>query len=144
MTALSPMQEAIAVVAIGCAILSFLVYLAFSYKAVTSEANKKVEESLRDAVGSVKEFTPPTAKEVAELVKGLASLAESLVKAGPALWSMIGSALFLLIAALAAGVFWGSPPAKTDPNSSPGTEAAQNQMGTENENMPVTSNTAAR
>ena len=54
---------------------------------------------------------PPTArldgmsaKDLAELVKAIATLVEGLVKAGPALWSLIGSLLFLLIACAAAGV----------------------------------------
>jgi hypothetical protein len=105
MTELQSMREAIAYVAIGCGILSFLVYLAFSWKAVTS---KKVEKDLRETVASVRGMGAPTVEQLAEVLKALASLAESLVKAGPALWAMIGSALFLLIASLAAGVFWGA------------------------------------
>jgi hypothetical protein len=40
-----------------------------------------------------------------DLVNAFAALAEALAKAGPALWSLIGSLLFFLIAALAAVVF---------------------------------------
>jgi hypothetical protein len=38
-------------------------------------------------------------------MSAVATLTEALAKAGPALWSLIGSLLFLLIAGMAAGVF---------------------------------------
>ncbi|MFL6752429.1 MAG: hypothetical protein ACJ8FL_04290 [Sphingomicrobium sp.] len=103
------MQNVISWVAIGCAILCLLVYLGLMVKLVldsknkTSEARELLPHPREGLVGGV------SAKDFAEIVKGLASLVDSLVKAGPALWSLIGSLLFLLIAALAAGVFSSSP-----------------------------------
>lgn len=50
-------------------------------------------------------YAPVAAAVLPDLVKALAALVEALAKAGPALWSLIGSLLFFLIGALAAGVF---------------------------------------
>lgn len=137
MTQFQGIQQAIAVVAIICAILSFFVYLVFSYRAVKSETAKKVEESVREAVGPVREMLLPSAKDVAEILKALGSLAESLAKAGPALWSMLGSALFLLIAALAIGVFSGSPPVKPDAGASNRAATENQTVPEDDENLPV-------
>jgi len=76
-------------------------------KWVKPPARAKAEQNAEQAANAVKSMVGPTPAQVAEMVKALATLSQALVKAGPALWSMIGSALFLLIATLAAGVFSG-------------------------------------
>ncbi|WP_430424666.1 hypothetical protein [Phenylobacterium sp.] len=107
MTPLENLQIAIAIVAIVCGVLSFGVYIIHSLKPPAQAAAQKasgVAQTVQEKVG----VTPA---EVTDLVKALAALSESLAKAGPALWSMIGAALFLLIAAVSAGVLHGKPPA---------------------------------
>lgn len=110
MVHLSTMLTVIAGVAVGCAVLSFAVFLYAALKLIP-EGRNKADQAIRQFTSSAQNFTGVSAKDIAELVKALASLADSLVKAGPALWSLIGSALFLFIASLAAGVF-SSPPAQ--------------------------------
>ena len=97
------MKDAISTVAILCAIVCLGAFLALAFKkipAATERADQRVAELTQAA-----KFADVSAKDFAEIVKGLASLAEALVKAGPAFWSLIGSLLLLLIAAAAAGVF---------------------------------------
>ena len=99
------MKDAIQLVALAGAIGCFLVYLVVTLRQIpkaqqtTSDAAERMK--LTDGVTSV------TAEQVAEIINALASLAESLAKAGPALWSLIGSLLFLLIAAMSAGLIVG-------------------------------------
>jgi hypothetical protein len=103
------MKDTIAYVAVGCAIVCLGVYLALTLK-IISDPREKTDKTIHELAARTKALAgPPSAKDVAELVKALASLVDSLVKAGPALWSLIGSLLFLLIAALAAGVFSSGP-----------------------------------
>lgn len=104
---LEKIQIAIAVVAIGCGVLSFAVYFFLSLRPPTQAAAKNAN----DAAEMVRARAAVTPAEVTDLVKALAALGESLAKAGPALWSMIGSALFLLIAAISVGVLQGKPEA---------------------------------
>jgi len=113
MTPFEKMQVAVGVVAIGCALLSFLVYLVLSLRRPAAEAAAKSAHDTADLVRARAAAVTPA--EVTELVKALASLGESLAKAGPALWSMIGSVLFLLIAAIAAGVLQAKPAAPQAP-----------------------------
>src|SRR5687767_15465289 len=108
MADLPAMRELIATVAVICGGISFIIYIGLTVKWVKSSADKKIEQRVEMALNSPHQsLAGASAKDVAELVKALASLTESLVKAGPALWSLIGSALFLLIAATATGVFSG-------------------------------------
>ena len=77
--------------------------------------------------------TPVSAGEIADLLKALASLTDSLVKAGPALWSLIGSILFLLVASIAAGLIGGKteappPNAKTQTSAPANVQAPANQV----------------
>jgi hypothetical protein len=115
------MQTVISVVALGCAILSFVVFLVVTLRQIP-DARSKADQAVRALAGSGQSFTGVSAKDVAELVKALASLADSLVKAGPALWSLMGSLLFLLIAALAAGLIVSIP---ETPKKAPSAEQQQ-------------------
>ncbi|MCA3260074.1 MAG: hypothetical protein IM669_10125 [Phenylobacterium sp.] len=91
-------------VALICAILSFAIYIAFSLGWLKSQPQQSQTE-VRDAMSAVKaKAAAATAQEVTDLVKALAALTDSLAKVGPALWSMIGSILFLLVASVASGV----------------------------------------
>ena len=99
------MQNVIFWVAIFGAIGCFLVYLVVTLKLIP-EAQKKTTDTA-ERMKPNDSMAPVTAEQVAEIVKALASLAESLAKAGPALWSLIGSLLFLLIAAMSAGLIVG-------------------------------------
>jgi flagellar basal body-associated protein FliL len=120
---MSTLATIIAVIAILFACGCFIVYLVVTLKHVPA-AQEKADQTVRQlnpaAVAGV------SAKEIAELVKALASLAEALAKAGPALWSLIGSVLFLLIAALAAGLIISVPERTAAPNSKPAANASAN------------------
>ena len=98
------MLDLISRVSIGCALACFIIYIVLALKLVP-DPREKLDETVEQLPGHVQSLRMADPKEFAELVKALASLVDSLVKAGPALWSLIGSMLFLLIAALAAGAF---------------------------------------
>lgn len=107
-------QLAIAWVAVICAALSFILHVAFSIGLIITPA-QKAEAEVRAAIAAGKaRAEAATPKDAAEVLKALAAIIDSLVKAGPSLWSMIGAALFLLVACLASGVM--SPPAAAAPD----------------------------
>jgi len=96
------MRDNIAWVAIGGAIVCLVVYFALAMSALVAafmDAGKIAKRSSSSASGNERKTFWP------EIIKELPPLIDSLAKAGPAFWSLIGSMLFLLIAALAAGVF---------------------------------------
>ena len=95
------MQNEIAVVAIRFAVVCFALYVILTLAPLF----QKKEESDDKGGRGHENIAAGTIPAVSELVNALAALAEALAKAGPALWSLIGSILFLLIAAMAAGVF---------------------------------------
>jgi len=93
-------------VAIGSAALCLLAYLVLIWKAI--QAASKADKAAGDVAAKVAEERSVAAAipvDLSDLVKSLATLVESLVKGGPALWSLIGSLLFLVIAGFAAGIF---------------------------------------
>ena len=96
------MQNIIAWVAIGCAILCIVVYAILTLSPVVL-AWKKYKAPAKPPAG--RPTLGPVQISFPDLVKAFASLVDALAKAGPGLWSLIGSMLFLLIASLAAGVF---------------------------------------
>ena len=109
-------QFVIASVAIACAVLCFALYLALSLGLTGSprtQAEKSTRKVMENAQARMSAVSPA---EVTDLIKALASLSESLAKAGPALWSLIGACLFLLIAAVSTGVLR-PPPADPAPKS---------------------------
>ena len=128
MPTLATMQVVITVVAVAAGAISFLLYLLITLNVLNPSSQQQTEDALQ---------TPHTqARNLA--VKGLATLSANLVKAGPALWSLIGSALFLLIAAVAAGLL-GSAPAFTSSNSTD-VQRSSTQNASDaptNENLPV-------
>lgn len=83
------------------AVLCFLLYLVLTL-APLRMARKEYKE--RAAASAKRELVAPPIG-FADLVTAFAALVEGLAKAGPALWALIGSMLFLLIAGFAAGVF---------------------------------------
>ena len=97
------MQDAISVVAIICSMVCLGTFLALALKKVP-DAAERADQRVQQ-LAQAKQFAEVDPKDLAEIIKGLASLAEALVKAGPAFWSLMGSLLFLVIAAAAAGVF---------------------------------------
>jgi hypothetical protein len=119
------MRTAIAGTALVLGGLSFGVHLVFSARLAAKEA----EEARRDVRALMTRASADGASmstpQVAELAKALAALVDSLVKAGPALWSMIGSLLFLMVACTAAGVFTEAPEAPSPGNKAPPPAEAQ-------------------
>lgn len=108
-------QLAIAWVAVICAAISFTLHLAFSLGLIITPA-QRAEAELRAAIAAGKaRAETATPKDAAEVLKALAAIIDSLVKAGPSLWSMMGAALFLLVACLASGVMSPSAAAAADP-----------------------------
>lgn len=114
MPTLGTMQVVIAIVAVVCGVLSFGVYFAMSVNWLRPKAAEEARGTVERAGTALESVGKPTAAEVAEIVKALATLTQSLVKAGPALWSLIGSILFLLVAAIAAGLLDGRGTAAPD------------------------------
>ena len=96
------MEHEIAVVAIRFSIVSFILYVILVLAPLLP---RKPAQTARKRGQAKAGFAAGTISEVSGLVSAVATLTEALAKAGPALWSLIGSLLFLLIAAMAAGVF---------------------------------------
>lgn len=96
-------QKLIVDAALVFASMCFLVYVVLSLAPVILawKEHKRARKSSRGADA----LAAPVPIDFAGLVKAFATLVDSLVKAGPALWALIGSMLFLLIAGFAAGVF---------------------------------------
>jgi hypothetical protein len=95
------MQKLIVEAALVFASLCFLLY--FVLVLAPLFAGKPHKAARKPPPGEA--LAPVPAAVMPDLVNAFAALAEALAKAGPALWSLIGSLLFFLIAALAAVVF---------------------------------------
>lgn len=94
----------VGLIALVFALASFGVYFAYSTGKLQTPT-QKVEPGIQIAITRAGDATTGvTSAEAADLIKALATLTDSLLKSGPALWSLIGAVLFLLIAGLAAGV----------------------------------------
>lgn len=93
------MDKEIAALAMRFATVCFVLYVILVLVPIFSKP--------KDAAGSDDEGTKRglSGAEVSAMVNAVATLAEALAKAGPALWSLIGSILFLLIAGMASGIF---------------------------------------
>ena len=97
------MQNTITWAAIVFASLCFFLYFVLTLAPLF--VPRKPDKAARKPPPGVETIAPVQAAILPDLVNAFAALAEALAKAGPALWSLIGSMLFLLIAALAAGLF---------------------------------------
>jgi uncharacterized membrane protein len=84
------------------AVLCFALYVVLTLAPLRLARKEYSERQAKSAAN--KELAPPGIG-FADLVTAFAALVEGLAKAGPALWALIGSMLFLLIAGFAAGVF---------------------------------------
>jgi HAMP domain-containing protein len=97
------MQKLIVDVAIAGAIVCLVVYVVLTLAPVILAWAKYKAPAKAGAGRRTIAAVPLTG--ISDLVKAFATLVDSLVKASPALTSLIGSMLFLLIAAAAAGLF---------------------------------------
>lgn len=139
------LQEAVIVTALVAAALCFGMYFVVTVEWLKPAAKTKAVEGANKAFTAASDFTPATAADVAEILKGAASLVDSLAKVGPALWSLIGSILFLTIAAMAAGLLGGSSlsstpggqPTATSTSSPVSSAASTPRKSDPNENMPA-------
>lgn len=123
MPSLDTMQIWVVIAALAFAAVTFLLFLLMMLGGLNPESPHKAAQD--QAVSSVKSLAgAPTPAEVAELVKALAAFSDSLMKAGPRLWTLMGSILFLLIAAIAAGLLHGAPGGTTPPEAAPSAEAS--------------------
>ena len=98
------MQKQIVDAALIFAKLCFAVYLILSVAPLVI-ARQQYEKDKKDREAAHPGLAGPAAVDFPELVKALAGLVEGLVKAGPALWALIGSMFFLVLAGFAAGLF---------------------------------------
>ena len=96
------MPNEIADVAIRFAVVCFILYVILILAPLLP---KKPAQAARKEPAAKRGFAATSAAEVTGLVSAVATLTEALAKAGPALWSLVGSLLFLLIAGMAGGVF---------------------------------------
>lgn len=91
MPSLESIRSVISIAAIVAAVLSFVVYLMFTLGGKKPDSQTEAEEGSRQARATAAILpTPPTAGEIADIVKAFATLSSNLLKAGPALYSMIG------------------------------------------------------
>lgn len=99
------MQAIVTITALVMGGLCFALFLWLSVAAQTARPSEPARQMAEKAHGLV----PANVGELTDLVKALSTLSESLSKAGPALTVLIGSILFLAIAAFASGAITGKP-----------------------------------
>ena len=134
------MRGVVAAVAAACGAISFGTWILMLLRPPERAAAKAVEtaaEALKAAAGPQEGELPLAASPdiITGVAQALSSLVESLNKAGPALWSLIGSILFLLVAAVSAGATQGDEPSAT---TQQGGGAEGIPGGVKNENLTVT------
>ncbi|MEO7691201.1 MAG: hypothetical protein ABIS51_18100 [Sphingomonas sp.] len=93
------MQAIVTIASLVMGSLCFALFLWLSAKAQTATPSEPARQMAEKASG----LAPANIGELTDLVKALSTLSESLSKAGPALTVLIGSILFLALAALASG-----------------------------------------
>lgn len=119
------MQAIVTITALVMGGLCFALFLWLSVKAQTARPSEPARQMAVKAQG----LTPVSVGELTDLVKALTSLSESLSKAGPALALLIGSILFLSIAAVASGAVVGKPgPAECTAKCTPASGAQGNAL----------------
>jgi len=97
------MQKWTFIVAIAGAISCLGIYIGLSLTAIILAFRKARAEDQQAGDGKKN----ISLADPADFVVAIGKLVEALAKAGPVLWALIGSMLFLLIAAFAAGLFPG-------------------------------------
>lgn len=106
------LQGWVTVAALAMSFCCFVIFLLQSWRTIAA----KPSEPARQMVTQAHSLAPASVGEMTDLVKALASLSDSLSKAGPALTSLMGSILLLSIGAIASGALVGRPePAKPAP-----------------------------
>lgn len=110
------MRIVVAWFALSGASLAFLIYAAAVVLSSTTPPSATTAQSAKLVIDKAAAVSPG---EVVDVIKALAALGDGMAKAGPALWSLIGSVLFTLIAAMAAGVIQTAPPKPPTPQRSP-------------------------
>lgn len=114
-------QDGIAIVGTVAAIVCFIVYILITTNVITPDSNDQLKQNSDEALNQARSLTGPTSADIASVIQSLAALSQALAKAGPALWSLIASILFLFVASVASGAISGG----TSSNSSAkATEAA--------------------
>lgn len=136
MPTLETMKVVISIAGVLAAIGTFIVYFVFTLGGMKPDSQSEAEEGSKQARATAANLPAgPTAGQVADIIKAFATLSTNLLKAGPALYSMIGSALFLLIAAIAAGAIVGgssSGNSSTESNASAPQDDAANASNASN------------
>lgn len=94
------------IVSIAALVMSGLCFGLFLWISLKTQAAMPAEPA-RQMAEKARGLTPVSVGELTDLVKALSTLSESLSKAGPALIVLIGSILFLSIAAVAGGAIVG-------------------------------------
>ena len=99
------MQDSVTITALVMGGLCFALFLWLSLKA-QSAAQSQPARQMADRANAL---APVTVSELTDLIKALTGFTESLQKAGPSLTTLVGSILFLAIAAVASGAISGKP-----------------------------------
>lgn len=132
MTALEIVQVWVAVAALGCGVLSFLMFLFGGFQALGAVAKAPSTQMQAQVLES-----GVSIGNVTDLVKALTSLTDGLAKAGPALWALIASVLYLSVAAVAAGILHDPPAAVASSRAADGSRTAGTPAGDDDGNLPV-------
>lgn len=96
----------VTVIALILAVLSFLIYAVEALALLRAKPLDDAHQVAQRAAALVP-GTVPTLDQFSHFIEVSAKLVDSLSKAGPLLTSLIASLLFLVIAAVGAGVFHG-------------------------------------
>lgn len=99
------LQSAVTISALVMSVLCFLLFLWLSFKAQQARPSEPARQMAEKARG----LTPVSLGELTDFTKALASLGETLVKAGPTVTTLLGAILFLTIATVGSGVVTGKP-----------------------------------
>lgn len=93
------MQDIVTVAALVMGGLCFALFLWLSLTAQSAAQS----QSARQMAVKANALAPVTVGELTDLIKALTGFTDSLAKAGPSLTTLVGSILFLAIAAIASG-----------------------------------------
>jgi hypothetical protein len=109
------MQDIVTITALVMGGLCFALFLWLSLTAQSAAQSQPARQMADKANG----LAPVTVGELTDLIKALTGFTDSLAKAGPSLTTLIGSILFLAIAAIASGAISGKPAAAAAHESPP-------------------------
>jgi hypothetical protein len=100
------MEWYVTLIALIAGIICFLIYAASAIATLCAKRQQAASDLASTAKSMVAAAQPKaTVEEYSKLLDAASKLTDSLSKAGPALVSLVGAILFLLIAAVSSGAF---------------------------------------